>query len=152
MPMPSPTNRTRRTKTLPLSVKPAVVSFSVAIDPLVAIVGRHVKLSAQVRDAIRRDLAAAFEQPGVTWRDERSAAELPDPVLSTEDAAQLAGVSRPFMVKLIDAGRIELHQKVGNQRRVLRSAVLRWQVAERARQSRALRAVAQDLDEEIFGA
>lgn len=56
----------------------------------------------------------------------------PDPVLTTEQAARLVGVSRPFMVKLIDSGAVELHMMAGNRRRVRRSAVTRWHAAERA--------------------
>src|SRR3546814_8339619 len=54
------------------------------------------------------------------------------------------------MAKLIDSGVVEQHQKVGNQRRVLRSAVTRWQEAERSRQAKALQRLSKDLDEEIF--
>jgi len=59
-------------------------------------------------------------------------------------------VSRPFMAKLIDTGAVALHQKVGNQRRVLRSAVLRWRADERSRQAKALKRLGEGLDEEIF--
>ncbi len=62
----------------------------------------------------------------------------------------MVGVSRAFMAKLIDSGAVELHQKVGNQRRVLRSVVARWQAAERSRQAKSLKRLAGDLDEEIF--
>jgi excisionase family DNA binding protein len=73
-------------------------------------------------------------------------------VLTTEQAARLLGVSRPFVVRLIDSGSIALHQRVGNQRRVLGSAVLAWQSSERSRQAKALKQLAGDLDDEIFGA
>ena len=73
-----------------------------------------------------------------------------DSVLTTEQAAQLVNVSRPYMVKLIDSGAVQLHQKVGKQRRVLRSAVLQWQHAERIKQTKALQRLSEDLDEEIF--
>jgi len=73
-----------------------------------------------------------------------------DPVLTTEQAARLVGVSRPFMAKRIDSGAVELHQKVGNQRRVRRSAVIRWQAAERSRQAKSLERLAVELDKEIF--
>jgi excisionase family DNA binding protein len=55
-------------------------------------------------------------------RDRRSA----DPVLTTQEAADLAGVSRPYIVARIDAGDVALHQQVSNQRRVLQSAVESW--------------------------
>lgn len=54
------------------------------------------------------------------------------------------------MVKLIDSGVVELHHKVGNQRRVLRSAVASWQAGERTRQAKVLKRLSNDLDEEIF--
>ncbi len=56
----------------------------------------------------------------------------PDPVLTTEQAARLIGVSRPYMVKLIDSGEVELHMMAGNRRRVRRSAVVQWHARERA--------------------
>jgi len=151
-PKPS-TPRSRTAK--PLAAVP-VVKLSFAVDPLVSIVQRHVKVSAKARQAIARDLAEALERSDVQLfaaavpADVRQAPEVADAVLSTEQAAQLAGVSRPFMVKLVDSGAVHLHLKVGNQRRVLRSAVLRWQQGERARQAKSLKRLAKDLDEEIF--
>lgn len=74
----------------------------------------------------------------------------PDPVLTTEQAAQLVGVSRPYMVKLIDSGAVALHMMAGNRRRVRRSAVICWHTAERTRQAKALKHLATDLDKEVF--
>lgn len=39
-----------------------------------------------------------------------------DPVLSTQEAANLVGAFRPYIVARIDAGDIPLHQRVGKQR------------------------------------
>ena len=72
--------------------------------------------------------------------------QTPDFVLTLEDAARLAGVSRPFMARLIDAGVI----KCDAQQSVRRSAVLHWQAAERARQAQSLKQLAEELDAEIF--
>ncbi|MFT3820373.1 MAG: helix-turn-helix domain-containing protein [Rubrivivax sp.] len=131
-----------------------VVKLSFAVEPFVSIVQRHVKVSARARQAIVRDLAEALGQADVQIFAATAPAQAPDEaadaVLTTEQAARLAGVSRPFMVKLIDTGAVELHQKVGNQRRVLRSAVVRWQATEHARQAKSLKRLAKDLDEEIF--
>lgn len=74
----------------------------------------------------------------------------PDPVLTTEQAARLVGVSRPYMVKLIDSGAVALHMMAGNRRRVRRSAVIRWHEAERTRQIKALKRLSNDLDEETL--
>ena len=120
------------------------------------IIGRHVRLTPATRMAIQRDLFDALQGADVALA---ASAELPDAgqtqvdmVLSTEQAAKLLGVSRPFVVRLIDDGTIALHQRVGNQRRVLKSEVLAWQAAERVRQAKALKQLAGDLDDEIFGA
>lgn len=133
----------------------SVVKLSLDVGPLVSIIQRHVKLSKKARAAIVHDLAEVLVHTDVQLEGEsanpRSAAvSAVDPVLTTEEAARLVGVSRPFIAKLIDSGEIELHQKVGNQRRVLRSAVTRWQKDERARQTRSLKHLSEDLDAEIF--
>ena len=73
-----------------------------------------------------------------------------DPVLGTQEAANLVGVSRPYIVARIEAGDIPLHQQVGNQRRVLKSTVLAWHRREQTRRRRALGQLGTDLDSEIF--
>ncbi len=136
----------------------ALFSLSFSVEPLIGIVSRHVKLSAKVRHAIERDFTDALGRGGVhvtaapiAPHDQRPAAATDaNLVLSTEQAAQIIGVSRPFMVKLIDSGAIALHRKVGNQRRILQGDLLRWQHEERARQRKALKRLAGDLDEEIL--
>jgi len=131
---------------------PLVLRVSVPTDRLLTIIGRHVRLTPATRVALQRDLSDALQgaEVALAARSSDSAAE--DEVLTTEQAAQLLGVSRPFVVRLIDSGAIALHQRVGNQRRVLSSAVLAWQSAERSRQAKALKQLAGDLDDEIFGA
>lgn len=137
---------------------PSAVTLSFSIEPFVSIVSRHVKVSEKARQAIARDLAEVLARADVQMLGssgalvgERSqSVREADPILTTEQAAQLVGVSRPFMAKLIDSGAVDLHQKVGNQRRVLRSAVARWRANERSRQGKALNRLAQDLDQEIF--
>jgi excisionase family DNA binding protein len=129
------------------------LTVKVQIDPLVEVVKRHVKLTTRARRLIEDDLARLFRDPALP----ESAAARPlgravraDPVLTTQEAADLAGVSRPYIVARIDAGDVALHQQVGNQRRVLRSAVESWQKRERAKQRRALGKLGDDLDAEIF--
>jgi len=132
--------------------------LSFDVEPVVSVVRRHVKLSKEADEAITHELVELLGGAIVQLRTtehkapaRRAApARKEDPLLTTEQAARLVGVSRPYMAKLIDSGAVELHQKVGNQRRVLRSAVTRWQEAERARQARALKRLAEDLDEEIL--
>lgn len=136
---------------------PLVLRVSVPTDRLMTIIGRHVRLTPATRVALQRDLSDALQNADVALaaRSSDLAGEgeaQTDAVLTTEQAARLLGVSRPFVVRLIDSGSIALHQRVGNQRRVLGSAVLAWQSSERSRQAKALKQLAGDLDDEIFGA
>jgi len=128
-----------------------VLRVSVAAGPLLDIVDRHVKLSTKVRRAIERDLIEAINQSVSTSASVTAERTEPhDEILSTEQAAQLLDVSRPHVVKLLDTGVLPLHQRVGNQRRVLKSAVLSYRTKERSRQSKALKRLGADLDDEIF--
>ncbi len=129
------------------------LTVKVQIDPLIEVVGRHVKLTPRARRMIETDLARLFRSPAqpesVSSASVNRGARA-DPALSTQEAADLAGVSRPYIVARIEAGEIALHQQVGNQRRVLRSAVESWLKRERAKQRRALGKLGDDLDSEIF--
>lgn len=137
---------------------PPLVALSFSVEPFVSVVQRHVKLSKKARDAITHDLAEVLGRANVQLiTDNGTVDHRPTPVvgetdsvLTTEEAARLVNVSRPYMVKLIDNGTIALHQKVGNQRRVLRSVVLQWHTKERARQAKALKSLSEGLSEEIF--
>ena len=128
------------------------LTVSIEIDPLVEVVRRHVKLSPQVTRLIRGDFAKLFHSPTVRGNakaapDEQAST---DSVLSTQEAADLVGVSRPYIVARIEAGDIPLHQQVGNQRRVLKSAVQTWHRREQMSRRRALGQLGADLDGEIF--
>ena len=129
------------------------LTVSIELDPLVAVVRRHVKLSPQATRLIKSDLAKLFQSPAVRGITKTSPAKVKaaaDPVLSTQEAADLVGVSRPYIVARIEAGDIPLHQQVGNQRRVLRSAVLAWHRQEQTRRRKALGQLGAELDTEIF--
>jgi excisionase family DNA binding protein len=136
------------------SAHPAL-TVNIEIDPLVEVVRRHVKLSPQATRLIKGDFARLFQNPSVHGgtrapAPQREAAT--DPVLSTQEAADLVSVSRPYIVARIEAGDIPLHQQVGNQRRVLKSAVMAWHRREQARRRKALGQLGADLDSEIFAA
>lgn len=135
----------------------SALSVSVKVDPLVDIVRQHVHdISPAAVRAIKHEFIKAFQMtmPMPAERVSRpkcaAAAEAANPVLSSQQAADLVGVSRPYMVARIDAGDVALHQQVGNQRRVLRSSVLAWQKKEQARRRRALTQLGVSLDDEIF--
>ncbi|HZE92147.1 MAG TPA: helix-turn-helix domain-containing protein [Rhizobacter sp.] len=129
---------------------PFAVQVTLDVQPLMEIVSRHVSLSRSARAGLRKDfLLALGHPPQVTTIAEPGAPALE--VLSTEEAAQLVGVSRPYLVKQIELGRIPLHQKVGNQRRLLKRDVLAWQIRERRSQAAAFTKLAGELDTELFG-
>ena len=68
--------------------------------------------------------------------------------LTTQDAAALLNVSRPFVVKEIEAGRLKC-RKVGRHRRIEFEELRRYQAAQRAQSDEALQKLAdlsQDLD------
>jgi excisionase family DNA binding protein len=132
--------------------RPAL-KVSIRVDPLVDVVRRHVHLSPSLAKVIKGDFMRLFQNPTLATSDTPSPAKpaaQTDPVLSTQEAADLVGVSRPYIVARIEAGDIPLHQQVGNQRRVLKSAVLAWHRREQTRRRRALGQLGADLDREIF--
>lgn len=136
-------------------VAPLALFVNIDLDPLVEVVRRHVKLTPQATRLIKGEFAQLFQIPAKGGSVRKRVTSQPEPaadqVLTTQDAADLVGVSRPYIVARIDAGDIPLHQQVGNQRRVLRSAVLAWHRQEQARRRKAISQLGADLDSEIFG-
>lgn len=142
----------RADRTMKMAAMPAL-TVSIEVDPLVDVVRRHVHLSPSLAKVIKGDFMRLFQNPTLgTSRTPTLAkpAAQTDPVLTTQEAADLVGVSRPYIVARIEAGDIPLHQQVGNQRRVLKSAVLAWHRREQTRRRRALGQLGADLDSEIF--
>jgi excisionase family DNA binding protein len=143
----------RRTTSTGTPLAPPTVTVNVEIDPLVEVVRRHVKLSARASRLIEGDFARLLRSPTIraAGGEHRAAAvRSADTVLSTQEAADLVGVSRPYIVARIEAGDIPLHQQVGSQRRVLKSAVEAWHRREQTRRRRALGQLGAELDDEIF--
>ena len=144
----------RKSTETPQHIAPPAMSVNIDIDPLVEVVRRHVKLTPQATRLIKGEFAQLFRNPTISGSTRKPAAAKPgpatDPVLTTQEAADLVGVSRPYIVARIEAGDIPLHQQVGNQRRVLKSAVLAWHRKEQTRRRKALGQLGADLDSEIF--
>lgn len=142
----------KSTKATP-RIAPPALSVSINIDPLVEAVRRHVKLTPQATRLIKGEFAQLFRNPAISGSIRKSTTTpepASDPVLTTQEAADLVGVSRPYIVACIEAGDISLHQRVGNQRRILKSAVLAWHRQEQTRRRKALGQFGADLDNEIF--
>ena len=142
------------TEAPPRSDSSPALSVNIYLDPLIAVVRRHVKLTPQATRSIKGELALLFRNPAVNGSSRTNSAVTPastsDTVLTTQEAADLVGVSRPYIVARIEAGDIPLHQQVGNQRRVLRSAVLTWHRQEQTRRRKALGQLGAEFDNEIF--
>lgn len=69
-----------------------------------------------------------------------------DDEISTQQAAELLRVSRPYLVKLIEEGRLP-HRKVGPRRRLHLEDVLAYKAGLDAQRQAALQALASDLQE-----
>jgi len=144
----------RKPTETPQRIAPPALSVNIDIDPLVDVVRRHVKLTPRATRLIKGEFAQLFQHPTISGSTRRTSPTKSEPavdsVLSTQEAADLVGVSRPYIVARIEAGDIPLHQQVGNQRRVLQSAVLAWHRKEQTRRRKALGQLGADLDSEIF--
>ena len=139
----------RHSKAQPLRA----LKVTVEVDPLLDVVRRHVHLTPSLAKVIKGDFMRLFQSPALAAAPATAKPEPTadiDPVIGTQEAADLVGVSRPYLVARIEAGDIPLHQQVGNQRRVLKSAVLAWHRREQARRRRVLGQLGADLDSEIF--
>ena len=126
---------------------------TVEVGPLLDVVRRHVHLTPSLARVIKGDFMRLLQGPALALAPASANPESmagTDPVISTQQAADLVGVSRPYLVARIDAGDIPLHQQVGKQRRVLKSAVLAWHRREQTRRRRALGQLGADFDSEIF--
>jgi excisionase family DNA binding protein len=85
---------------------------------LVSASGKHLPLPPTVYEVLRRVVELMAEGKAVTL--------VPDnQVVTTQRAADLLGMSRPFFIKLLETGAMA-HHRVGNQRRVYLRDVLEF--------------------------
>lgn len=88
------------------------------IPSLVTSTGEKVKLPATIYEVLKRVVELMADGKAVTV--------IPDnQVVTTQRAADILGMSRPFFVKLLETGAMA-HHRVGNQRRVYLNDVLQY--------------------------
>jgi excisionase family DNA binding protein len=87
----------------------------------------------QVVEALRQGLAVTVAPRTLT--------------LTTQQAADLLGISRPTVIRLLDEGRVPF-ERIGTHRRVLLKDVLAYRESRRAEQYAALEASSVSIDDE----
>lgn len=102
--------------------------------------GDQVEMPVGVRRALRQVVEAMREGLAVTITPQT-------PTLTTQQAADLLGVRRPTLVRLLETDRIP-HERVGTHRRVLLRDLLEYRNERRKEQYAALAATSLDLDDE----
>ncbi|ULH13977.1 excisionase family DNA-binding protein (plasmid) [Deinococcus sp. KNUC1210] len=106
------------------------------LDMLRAQAGRLPVRLAEVLDGLLQELAAGRAVQVITLEEE----------ISTQQAAELLNVSRPYLVKLVESGALP-HRKVGPRRRLHLQDVLAYRARLEAQRQAALQALADDLQE-----
>jgi excisionase family DNA binding protein len=91
------------------------------------------RLLVHVTDAMSRGMAVTIAPRSTT--------------LTTSQAAELLGISRPTLIKFLDEGRISF-TKVNSHRRLSLHDVLQFQKARQAEQYAALEAMRVDVDDD----
>jgi excisionase family DNA binding protein len=102
--------------------------------------GDRIELPAEIYRALRHVVEALQQGLAVT------VAPLTQ-TLTTQQAADLLGVSRPTLVKLLDEGRIPF-ERAGSHRRILLRDLLTYREQRRAAQYAALEATAVEINDE----
>ncbi|WP_030487316.1 helix-turn-helix domain-containing protein [Micromonospora chokoriensis] len=102
--------------------------------------GDRVELPAEIYGVLRQVVEALQQGFAVTVAPRTLK-------LTTQQAADLLGVSRPTVVKLLDEGKIPF-ERLGTHRRVLLPDLLAYRAQRRAEQYAALEATSMDIDDE----
>jgi excisionase family DNA binding protein len=102
--------------------------------------GEQVELPQAVYNVLRQVIEAMSQGLAVTVVPQAQ-------TLTTQQAAELLGISRPTLIRLLEAGRIPF-EKAGSHRRLLLRDVLAYREERRSQQYQALEATAIDIDDE----
>jgi excisionase family DNA binding protein len=102
--------------------------------------GEQVEIPAEVYGVLRQVIEAMSRGLAVTVVPHAQ-------TLTTQQAAELLGVSRPTLIRLLEKGQIPF-EKAGSHRRLLLPDVLAYRDERREQQYQALEATSIDIDEE----
>lgn len=102
--------------------------------------GERVELPHEAYRVLRHVIEAMRRNLAVTVAPQTQ-------TLTTQQAADLLGVSRPTVIKLLDSGRIPF-ERAGTHRRILLADLLAYREVRRAEQYAALEAMSAELDED----
>ncbi|WP_432981612.1 helix-turn-helix domain-containing protein [Dactylosporangium sp. CA-233914] len=105
-----------------------------------ATAGDQVELPVEVYRAVRQVVEALQQGLAVTVAPQTQ-------TLTTQQAADLLGVSRPTVIKLLDGGKISF-ERSGTHRRILLRDLLAYRQQRRAEQYDALDATSVEIDDE----
>lgn len=101
--------------------------------------GDQLELPQPVFDALLQVVTAMSQGQGVTIAPHNA-------LLTTQEAADFLGISRPTLVKLVDPDQIP-HERRGRHRRVRLSDLLEYQQRSRSERRQALDQLAQEGEE-----
>ena len=102
--------------------------------------GEQVEIPAEIYRVLHQVIEAMNQGLAVTVVPQSQ-------TMTTQQAAELLGVSRPTLIRLLETDRIP-YERVGSHRRVLLRDVLAYRDQRRAEQYRALEATAVEPDDE----
>jgi len=105
-----------------------------------AATGDQVEIPAEVYQILRQVVEALKEGLAVTVAPQTT-------TLTTQQAADLLGVSRPTVIKLLDEGKIPF-ERVGTHRRIMLGDLLTYRERRRAEQYAALEDTAISIEDE----
>ncbi|WP_415062100.1 helix-turn-helix domain-containing protein [Bdellovibrio sp.] len=132
--------KTAKSTTAKVAMKPRTSNVSVDLGSLRKSIQKGMKTPVYIV-AGQSKIRIPMEKLSMVIEAIENKSESGGEVLTTQEVADLLNVSRPFVIKLIDNKELPLEFMAGNQRRILKSAVLEYRDRMRRKQNEALDAL-----------